>query len=56
MSACHEARAGHTLLLAQADCTPVGVVDVAALLLMALLLMALLWSVVLWAMRSEVTP
>lgn len=50
MSSCHEARAGHALLLAQADCTPVGVVDVAALLLIALL-----WSVVLWAMRSEVT-
>ena len=51
MSACYEARAGHTLLLAQADCTPVGVVDVAAMFLIALL-----WSVVLRSMRSEVTP
>jgi hypothetical protein len=42
MTACNEARAGHTLLLAQADCAPVGLGDVSGALLFALLL-TLIW-------------
>lgn len=45
---CAEVRLGGSMLLAQADCTPVGLRDV-----VALLALAFVWSVVLWAMQGK---
>lgn len=45
---CAEVKIGGALLLAQADCVPVGLRDV-----MALLALALVVSVVLWAMQGR---
>lgn len=45
---CAEVKIGGALLLAQADCAPVGMRDV-----MALLALALVVSVVLWAMQGR---
>jgi hypothetical protein len=44
---CAEVKIGGAMLLAQADCAPVGVRDVVALLALALVV-----SVVLWAMQG----
>ena len=44
---CAEVRVGGSLLLAQADCAPVGLRDVVALLALALVV-----SVMLWAMQG----
>lgn len=44
---CAEVKVGGAMLLAQADCTPVGLRDVVALLALALVV-----SVVLWAMQG----
>lgn len=47
---CAEVKIGGSMLVAQADCAPVGVRDVAALLALALVV-----SVVLWAMQGRET-
>lgn len=44
---CADVKIGGAMLVAQADCTPVGLRDVAALLALALVV-----SVVLWAMQG----
>lgn len=48
MAGCAEVKIGGALLLAQADCAPVGMRDVVALLALGLIV-----SVVLWAMQGR---
>lgn len=45
---CAEVKVGSVMLLAQADCAPVGLRDV-----VVLLALALVWSVMLWAMQGQ---
>jgi hypothetical protein len=44
---CAEVKIGGAMLLAQADCAPVGLRDV-----VVLLALALVWSALLWAMQG----
>lgn len=48
MTGCAEVKIGGALLLAQADCAPVGMRDVVALLALALVV-----SVALWVMQGR---